>query len=219
VLSVGNVAACGEFREAWANRQDRSKTRTWLRGIASLGWLAISAIPVIPSDEGLPHALRSVVIAPAAFLLAAWGAAYAYQRAATKMPARLRPAVIVLALALISIQPYLLYFESWARRPEVPDSFLAFTDEIAGAIGRMPNSTPKYVVLSTQFLPVRGIPLIAQPIMYLTGSFTARRQVQHHIYYVTTENAASLGIGGDPSQPLCDRVRTAQPYAETFCIR
>lgn len=98
-------------------------------------------------------------------------------------------------------------------------AYLRFAENIAEAIERLPNQTEKYVVLRTKFLPVRGIPLVAQSIMYLTDSFTARGQAKHHIYYVTDENAAGLGIAGDHLKNLCDRVNTAHPLAATFCIQ
>jgi 4-amino-4-deoxy-L-arabinose transferase-like glycosyltransferase len=202
-------------------RQQPVDTRIWLRGIAGLGWLLIGAIPAVVSGEGIPHALRSVVFAPAVFLLAAAGAwrAYSWAKMKMRMPGHLAQIGVCAILLGLCVQSYSMYFEAWAKRPEVAAAHLDFAEDIAGAIGRLPNQTPKYVVLGTQFLPVRGIPLIAQPIMYLTGSFTVRGQSERHIYYVTNENAASLGIAADPAQSLCGRVRTAHPYAEAFCIR
>jgi 4-amino-4-deoxy-L-arabinose transferase-like glycosyltransferase len=199
--------------------RDLRDTRNWLRGIIGLGWLFVGAIPVVLSDEGLPHALRSIVFAPPVFLLAAWGAWCGYALAKTKLPNDLLRVGIPLLLLVLSIQPYILYFDSWAKRPEVALAHLAFAENMAKAIVRLPDQTEKYVVLPVQSLPVRGIPLIAQSIMYLTNSFTERGQQEHNIHYVTSENAASLGIAGDPARNLCERVNDARPDAETFCMQ
>jgi 4-amino-4-deoxy-L-arabinose transferase-like glycosyltransferase len=199
-------------------RQHPVDIRIWLRGMAGIAWLLVGAIPVVLSDEGLPHALRSLVFAPAVFVLAAWGAVHAYSWAKLKAPRHLLLGATSILLAVLCVQPYNLYFNSWATRPEVATANLAFAENMADAIGRLPNQTEKYVVLCTQALPVRGIPLIAQSIMYLTDSFTSRGQAEHHIYYVTRQNAGSLGGNDEPGNNLCDRVNTAHPYAETFCI-
>jgi len=65
---------------------------------------------------------------------------------------------------------------------------------------------------------VRGIPLMAQPIEYLTGSFTASGRARRQIYYVTEENAASLGIERAQGKNLCQSVSEGHPEARTFCL-
>ena len=209
-------------RELIAGCQDRRKgpldTGIWVRSMVGPGWLLIGAIPVVLSDEGMPHALRSVVFAPAACLIAAWGAWSAFSWVKSRVPSHPVLVGVFVILVVLAVQPYHLYFESWAKRPEVASAHLEFVENMAGAITRLPNGTEKYVVSTTQFLPVRGIPLIAQPIMYLTDSFTARGQAEHHIYYVTSENAVRFGVGEDPQKELCQKVNAAHPYAETFCL-
>lgn len=193
--------------------------KVWLRAIVGPGWLAAAAIPVVLSDEGLPHALRSLLMAPAVFLLAGVGAVGIYDWAKAKEPGYvLRLAFPLLAIGL-AIQPYYLYFESWAKRPEVASAYYAVPEDVADEINRLPDQTPKYVVLLSQAnLPVRGIPLMAQPIEYLTGSFTATGRARRQIYYVTEENAASLGIAQAQGKSLCQSVSEGHPEARTFCL-
>jgi hypothetical protein len=216
---VGCVFALRELIAAFQNRRNGIlDTGVWLRGVVGLGWLLLGAIPVVLSNEGMPHALRSVVFAPAVFLIAAWGVWSAYSWMKTRVPSYLLLAVAPVILLVLCVQPHRLYFESWAKHPEVAAAHLEFVENMADAIARLPNGTEKYVVFTTQFLPVRGIPLIAQSIMYLTDSFTPRGQAEHHINYVTSENAAKFGVGADPTKDLCHKVNDAHPYAETFCL-
>jgi hypothetical protein len=44
-----------------------------------LVWLVVSAVPVVLSKEGIPHALRSSLMIPAVFIIAFAGAKLAYQ--------------------------------------------------------------------------------------------------------------------------------------------
>ena len=65
LFALGIVIAVGKV---WRRPQD-----VFPYGIV-LAWLAVAAVPAILSGEGIPHALRSVLMIPAAAILAALGA-------------------------------------------------------------------------------------------------------------------------------------------------
>ena len=191
----------------------------WLRAIVRPGWLLAAAIPVVLSDEGLPHALRALLMAPAVFLIAGSGAAAIYAWANGRMSASMAGGAAALLAVVLAIQPYYSYFESWAKRPEVAAAYYAIPEDVADEINRLPDQMPKYVVLISQAnLPVRGVPLMAQGIEYLTGSFTESGRSRRRIYYVTEENAASMGVTHIPGKNLCQSVTDAHPEARTFCL-
>jgi 4-amino-4-deoxy-L-arabinose transferase-like glycosyltransferase len=115
------------LREA---RQHSVDIRLWLRGIVGLGWLFVGAIPVVVSDEGLPHALRSIMFAPAVFLLAACGASFAYSWVKMKLPGHLLLPGIAVILVVLCLQPYDLYFR--------------IVGEASGSGGRLPQVCREY---------------------------------------------------------------------------
>jgi len=155
---------------------------------------------------------------PAVFLVAGAGASALIDLAASKLPRiALVGAGIVVGL-LLAAQADQQYFEAWAKQPGVAKEYMAILEETADEVNRMPNQTAKFVVLPNSKFQIRGAPLIAQPLMYLTASFTERGQTDHHIRYVTDANAASFGIAPDPTKDLCGRVKSTYPYAEALCF-
>src|SRR5438034_6083023 len=50
------------------------KQPRWFSYAVALAWIVLAAIPVVLSDDGVPHALRSILMIPAVFMLAAAGA-------------------------------------------------------------------------------------------------------------------------------------------------
>ncbi len=141
-----------------------------------LVWLAMAALPVVLSDDVLPHALRSLLMTPAVFLLAAVGAREVY----TFLAARLGPRAAAVAAAVILVwlawEPYHSYFDVWARNPNVPTAFDAATVDLAQRIRRAPGDKVVVVPLKDD--------LAAAPVMFLTGTYTANQQRARHIRYV-----------------------------------
>jgi hypothetical protein len=127
-------------------------------------WLLIAAIPAVLSNEGVPHALRSLLMLPAICLLAA--------RAARSIRA---PApAIALAALILAYEPYHTYFDVWARDPHVAAAFDAPASQIAAQIRALPPDADKYVATGPPEL------LDAEPVMYLTRSCAPNP----HIHYV-----------------------------------
>ena len=120
-----------------------------------LFWLVVAAVPVILSGDILPHALRSLLMAPAVFLLAAI--------AARELWTRLRiPGIAVVAVALwLAWEPYYTYFEIWAKNPNVSEAFDIEAVQLARRIRQIPGSKIVLVPLSD--------PMLAQPILFLAG--------------------------------------------------
>ncbi len=155
----------------------------------ALGWLATAAIPVVFSSEGVPHALRSLLMAPAACLLAAIGAEALYRWLAVRMPRPVLTASSALFLLALAWEPYHTYFDVWARSPEMPRAFDEGTVQVAEQINRLPPETPKYVVTAD--------PMLAQPVIFLTGR--------------------DAGVRYEFHEP-CTAVRARIPGAAVFCL-
>jgi 4-amino-4-deoxy-L-arabinose transferase-like glycosyltransferase len=123
-------------------------------------WLLVAAIPVILADDVMPHALRSLLMTPAVFLLAGV--------AAREVWTRLRiPTVAVAAVALwLCWEPYHTYFDVWARDPNVA---AAFDIESVGLAQRIRQTPGEKVVL----VPAAN-PMLAEPVKFLAGDKNVR---------------------------------------------
>jgi 4-amino-4-deoxy-L-arabinose transferase-like glycosyltransferase len=141
-----------------------------------LAWLAMAALPVVLSDEMLPHALRSLLMTPAVFLLAAVGAHQAYAWLAARFGPRAAGAAVAVILIWLAWEPWHSYFDVWARNPNVPPAFDAATVDLAERIRRTPGDKIVVVPLEDD--------MAAAPLMFLTRTYTANEQRARHIRYL-----------------------------------
>jgi 4-amino-4-deoxy-L-arabinose transferase-like glycosyltransferase len=200
LLAVGIVSAAGEARRG-----------SFAHG-AMLGWLAITAAPVVLSNDAIPHALRSVLMIPPVFVLAAVGALRAYGLVAPKVP----PAVQIGLGALIALalcwQPYHTYFDLWLPNPKVASAFDADLIGIAEQINALPPAAPKVIAVETGGDLANGTPLSVAPVVYLTRSYTKKQQDAANIHY-------AMPPPGEPVAGFCERVEAALPQAAFVCVR
>ena len=161
--------------------------------LINVSWLAVAMLPVIISNEGIPHALRSILMIPAAYMLAGLGAltfiVFIYRK--TTKPVIMHLALIIIGIALIA-QAYLNYFVLWANNPNVAGAF----DQKYANLGRQLNeimpTIKKYVIVDTGGVLVRGIPMPSQTIMFLTDTFTPEKQKEKNIYYLLPEQEKQI---------------------------
>jgi len=163
-----------------------------------LVWLAVAALPVVLSGQDIPHALRSILMLPAAMLLAGLGAQRAYEFAARHLPGRVLAAGTAIALALLAYEPYHTYFDLWGRNPEMPGAFDIDSVRLAHEIQALPRETEKYVVIPP------GADMAPQPVMFLTASYTPRQQDISHIHYLADSD--------------CGRAKAKLAGAQVFCL-
>jgi 4-amino-4-deoxy-L-arabinose transferase-like glycosyltransferase len=208
LFAVGIVSAFGEARRG-----------SFAHG-TMLGWLAITAAPVVLSNDAIPHALRSVLMIPPVFVLAAVGAhrAYAYvaPRLSPKIPPKIPPGVqlglgALLALALCW-QPYHTYFDLWLPNAKVASAFDAGLVDIAEQINALPAATPKVIAVVTGGDLANGTPLSVAPVVYLTRSYTRKEQDAANIHYM-------MPAAGEPAAGFCEKVGAALPQAVVVCVR
>jgi hypothetical protein len=121
-------------------------------------WLAVAGLPPVLAGDIVPHALRSLLMTPAVFLLAALGAQQAWSM--VRAP-RLRAAAVVVAALWLAWEPYHTYFEVWAKNPNVPPAFDADVTEVARQVRADPGR-------ATVLVP-RSNWILAQPVIFLAG--------------------------------------------------
>jgi len=176
-------------------------------------WLFLAALPVVISNEGLPHALRAILMLPPAIILAAFGGVWLYEIILTKLPARLAfgnskaggrnstkvrnikiPlfAICYLLFALLIFEAYQTYFISWAKNPNTYGAFSADYAELGKKLNQLPQETPKYIVVEAPGVLVRGIPMPAQTVMFITDTYTPENQQVKNIHYLLPEQEKNL---------------------------
>jgi 4-amino-4-deoxy-L-arabinose transferase-like glycosyltransferase len=155
---------------------------------ALLWWLLIGLLPAIIANEGVPHAWRAVLAIPAAFLLAALGAEWLSERY------RWRIVAPVLAVA-VAVEAYRAYFVVWARDPRVAEWFDGSLLNVAARLDALPRELPKYVILDPDPMTVRGLPVAAQTIMFLTDTATRDRQEAKNLHYLWPDQTNQIALG------------------------
>ncbi len=181
------LAGAGVGLGGMINKIDKTD-RTYKRACAVLlAWFAVAALPVILSNEGLPHALRSVLMAPPVFILAGFGGIWFYEKI------RKYPAVnffSVMFVALLLAESYISYFVLWAGRPEVASAFNANLVRLGRELNSLPLEIPKYVVYRAE----KMLPDL-QPVMFVTNTYLSRDRQAKNIFYVSGKEAANIPPG------------------------
>lgn len=156
-------------------------------------WFFVAALPVIISNEGIPHALRAILMLPPALLLAAWSTMEIHEWLLRKN-IHPRPCAILGTLFFIAMatNSYYAYFILWAEAPETKAAFTESSVSIAHTINALPPTIPKYVIVDAKGTSVRGIPMPAQSVMFLTESFTEKEQKEKNIHYVLPNEGATI---------------------------
>ena len=81
-------------------------------------------------------------------------------------------------------EAYTTYFIKWGQNPNTADAFAADYVKIGRELKNLPKELPKYVVVEASGIDVRGIPMPAQTVMFITDTFTSEKQQEKNIHYV-----------------------------------
>ncbi|MBI2623346.1 MAG: glycosyltransferase family 39 protein [Candidatus Liptonbacteria bacterium] len=147
-------------------------------------WAFLAALPVFISNEGLPHALRAILMIPPVIILAAAGGIALYNSIKKRTPSFFLDAAAVIVIVIVMVEPYTTYFTKWARNPNVQGAFAADYVALGREINALPADVPKYVVVEAGGVDVRGVPMPAQTVMFITDSFTPEKRKEKNIHYV-----------------------------------
>lgn len=158
-------------------------------------WLAATATPVIVSNEGLPHALRAILMIPAVFIICAIGALWVCNFAKTVLPPRTVKACIVVLACLILAHTYITYFLKWAPDKNTLAAFSARDVEIGRMLEALSPDIPKYVVVPDSSVHAGGYPMSAQTVMFITDTFNVSEQMAKNIHYVVQGHETDIPPG------------------------
>jgi 4-amino-4-deoxy-L-arabinose transferase-like glycosyltransferase len=147
-------------------------------------WLVFGILPAAASDEGIPHALRSI--------LATLGGVWLYRVIKKHWSVVLAKSLVVIFLVIVAGWGYYDYFFVWAQNPNVSGAFSANYVTIGQQINALPTSTPKYVVVNAGGVIARGIPVSAETTMFVTHSFTTSDAAAANIHYLLPTQTSSI---------------------------
>lgn len=159
-----------------------------------VGWLIVAALPTVISNEGVPHALRAILMVPPVFILAAVGGVRLYEIAAGKLKISgtvLKTTALILSV-LLFLQVSGKYFIEWKESPTVESAFNKDIVEIGREINRLPAETPKYIVIDTGSHNVREIGTPAQTIMFITDTFLPNKRKEKNTYYISPSQISEI---------------------------
>lgn len=161
-------------------------------GVMLAALLIASALPAVLSNEGLPHALRSIMGLVPVFLLAAVGLEYAARKLERHDFGRLVPAFLVAIILGSSVLTAVRYAQ-YVRKPEVRAEFTTSYVEIGRALLARDKGIPAYVVVPNGSVTIDGVPVSAQTTMFISGTATKEAQEREQVFYVT--NRANIPEG------------------------
>jgi uncharacterized membrane protein len=159
------------------------------------GWFILAILPAAASDEGIPHALRSILMLPPAIFLAAIAGIWAYRRIYDGGFEKTAATLTLLFVIIVSANAYISYFVVWAKNPNVYWAFNENYVEIGNRINALPTTTPKYVIVAAGGVRARGIPVPAETVMFVTDSFTTSTQLANHITYLLPDQTSTIPAG------------------------
>jgi len=178
--------------------------------VVLLGWLVIMSLPATLTWEGLPHALRSIGMIPPVMILSAFGCWRLtralldwFERQKSRFPEKISQLarvqkelkiLVMLLLLIVPISSYRNYFNSWAN---IPDTYSAFSTDlyhIGQYLRDKPIDVNVYVVVNMSGTEVRGIPMPAQTVMFVTDTFREAERTAKHITYLRTDQLDQIRV-------------------------
>jgi 4-amino-4-deoxy-L-arabinose transferase-like glycosyltransferase len=181
---AGNLSNSGGTRARKAIVGVGAAARSSFPFALLFAWFFLAMLPVVMSDDILPHALRCLLMIPCVFIFAALGGRSLYEWLRKIVASRWLTVATFIFLALLAFEAYHAYFILWARNPNVPEAFNADYLAIGRELNALPAATPKYVVVDATGVIVRGIPMPAQTVMFITDTFDPEEQAAKNIHYV-----------------------------------
>jgi 4-amino-4-deoxy-L-arabinose transferase-like glycosyltransferase len=114
-----------------------------------LSWFFVMLLPEAISFEGLPHALRSIGVMPAALLLAVFSIEGVWKWAEKEKLKKYKKAILTVLIALIILSgtwSVKQYFVDWGGSKDVHGAFNQNYMNMASYLNSLPARTPKYLV-------------------------------------------------------------------------
>lgn len=209
LFALGIVVAVVEL---W--RRGRSRREGRFPYVLVFVWMVVAAVPAILSDWILPNALRSILLIPPTFILAAVGSDRACSFLSARVPRAILGPLAIGLLLVLAYEPYHTYFDGWACDPRLVAAMETGGVRVAEKVNALPRGTPKVIAVRGAGPMHNGLPVEALPIQYLTRSYTRSQQQSAHIRYVSLRT-----FSAPPGVDFCQAASASLPGgAAVFCL-
>lgn len=151
------------------------------------GWIILGLLPVVFSGEGLPHALRAIIVIPPVMILTALGANWLFENLTFKWNKKSAIGLIFIFLTIVAVREYWQYFYRWTPNINTYHAFSGNYKALGEWLNAQPRNLPKYVIINAEGVRVRGLPMPAQTIMFITDTFSNEKQKAKNIIYLLPE--------------------------------
>ena len=135
----------------------------------------------------MPHALRAIIILPPVMILIASGANWLLGRSVSQWNKKLTAGLIFIFLAAIAIQSYWQYFYRWAPNINTYHAFSGNYRSLGEWLNAQPRDLLKYVIINAEGVGARGWPMPVQTVMFITDTFSSKKQKAKNIIYLLPE--------------------------------
>jgi 4-amino-4-deoxy-L-arabinose transferase-like glycosyltransferase len=178
---VAGVLVIAGFLRAASDIRRRGFRRD--RAVVILTLLFAAAIPAVLSNEGVPHALRGLLMVVPAMMLAGIGGAWMWRFLARRRGAIGARAAIALLLAGSAAFDAWKYFGVWSRAPELNAAFNSAAADAGYHLRALPPDAVKIVL-------ARPVPEIeARAAMYLADIWDETSQARLHVTFTSDLSA------------------------------
>jgi hypothetical protein len=188
--------------KSWRRKTIRDDSKNLLPTFPLLfvfSWIILAGLPAAASDEGIPHALRSILMLPPVMIFAAIGGVWLYgvicEMWNTKWMKKITNIIAIIFIATVTVYAYIDYFVVWAQNPNVPGAFNTNYVTIGNEINALPTSTPKYVVINADGVMTRGYPMPVETTMFITDSFLPNVAAAKNIHYLLPNETSTIPEG------------------------
>jgi 4-amino-4-deoxy-L-arabinose transferase-like glycosyltransferase len=158
-------------------------------------WIAVAMLPVVISNEGIPHALRSILMIPPIFIFAGLGASSIWGFLKRRMRTAIQNSILIVFAGCIAIYAFCSYFFLWGKDTNTAGAFTEKYVTMGYMIRNLPADLPKYIIVRAGGTDVRGIPMPAQTTMFITDAFTSEKQKEKNIFFILPEDKGSIPHG------------------------
>lgn len=163
--------------------------------LLTFAWFILALLPAALSDEGLPHALRSILMLPPTLILASLGGTWLYDLIKKHFGRNASFALAAIFLAVVAIFAYVEYFIVWVPNHEVQGSFNVDYVTLGRELNALPSSVPKYVVVEAGGVMTRGIPMPTETTIFITDTFLPEQQTAKNIHYILPDQINQIPPG------------------------
>ena len=183
------------IRGTWREMREIRMSPRILSYLVLFAWFLLAFLPVVVSNEGIPHALRSILMIPPVMIFAGMGGVWAYLWLQKWLSPRWTHVLAAFFLASVITASYALYFDTWANNPNTQGAFAADQVALGRELNALGPGVPKYIVVEAGGVSVRRIPMPTQTVMFMTDTFLPVGQQEQNIHYVLPGHENEIPAG------------------------